>query len=77
MNKLKAMREKRGLSQAQLSEQTGISYRTLQYYEQNQLNFDHCKIDKIMKTAIVLQCDVEDIIEDPEIIEVVRQYQES
>lgn len=77
MNKLKAMREKKGLSQSQLSNLTGIHYRTLQYYEQGVLNFNHCKIDKIFKTATVLDCDVEDILDDPEAIKAVREYQEA
>ena len=77
MNKLKRMRESRGLSQSQLANLSGIHYRTLQYYEQGVLNFNHCKIDKIFKTATVLDCDVEDILDDPEAIKAVREYQEA
>ena len=77
MNKLKAMREQKGLSQSQLAEATGINYRTLQYYEQGVLNFNHCKIDKIFKTATVLDCDVEDILDDQDAINAVREYQEA
>lgn len=77
MTKLKAMREKAGLSQSQLAEKTGIHYRTLQYYEQGQMNFDHARVDKILSAAIVLNCGIEDLIEDPVVIEKVKEYQAS
>ena len=77
MNKLKQMRKLRGMSQAQLAEKSGISYRTLQYYEQNRLNFNHCKIEKIFAAALALNCDVEDILDDEKAIATIRQYQES
>lgn len=77
MTKLKAMREKAGLSQSQLAEKTGIHYRTLQYYEQGQMNFDHARVDKILSAAIVLNCGIEDLIEDPAVIEKVKEYQAS
>jgi len=77
MTKLKMMREKAGLTQLQLSEKTGIHYRTLQYYEQGQMNFDHAKVDKILSAAIVLNCGIEDLIEDQSMIEKVKEYQAS
>lgn len=77
MNKLKKMRESRGLSQLQLAEKSGIQVRTLQHYEQGVLNFDHCKIDKIFAVALALDCDVEDILTDENIIETIKKYQES
>jgi len=61
----------------QLSEKTGIHYRTLQYYEQGQMNFDHAKVDKILSAAIVLNCGIEDLIEDQSMIEKVKEYQAS
>ena len=76
-NKLKAMRESKGLSQAQLSEKSGVHLRTLQYYEQNRLNINGCKVEKIFSLALALDCDIEDILDDPETIEKVRQYQEA
>lgn len=73
--KLKTMRELKGLSQAQLAEQSGIHIRTLQYYEQGVLDFNHCKIEKIFSVALVLNCDIEDILDNEETIEIVKQYQ--
>lgn len=77
MNKLKKMRESRGLSQSQLASMAGINLRTLQYYEQGVLNFNGCKIEKIFKVALALNCDVEDILDNPEAIKAVREYQEA
>lgn len=77
MTKLKMMREKAGLSQSQLAEKTGIHYRTLQYYEQGQMNFDHARVDKILSAAIVLNCGIEDLVENQDIIDKVKKYQSS
>lgn len=76
-SKLKSMRESRGLSQSQLAEKSGVNIRALQYYEQGRLNFDGSKIDKIFAIALALNCDIEDIIEDPKIIKMIRAYQEA
>ena len=76
MTKLKKMRESRGLMQKEVADMAGIKLRTLQYYEQGVLNFDGCKIDKIFAIALALDCDVEDILEDPKIIATIREYQE-
>lgn len=76
-NKLKIMRESKGLSQAQLAEKSGIQLRTLQYYEQDQLDFDHCKIEKILSVALVLECNIEDILDDEKVIDMIKKYQEA
>lgn len=76
MNKLKMVRESRGLSQAQLAKKTGINIRTLQYYEQGVLDFNHCKIEKIFATALALDCDIEDILDNEETIALIKEYQE-
>lgn len=75
MTKLKSMRESRGLSQAQLAQKTGIHIRTLQYYEQGVLDFNHCKIEKIFAAALALDCDIEDILDNEETIALIREYQ--
>lgn len=75
MTKLKAMREKAGLSQSQLAKATGIHYRSLQHYEQGVISFDHARFDKIISAAIILKCNIEDIIEDPVILEKIKKYQ--
>lgn len=71
--KLKEMRQARGLSQSQLAEKTGINVRTIQHYEQGSKNFDHARIDTIMKTCIALNCKLEDVIENPEYIDLIKK----
>lgn len=75
--KLKAMREASGMSQSQFAKKTGIHYRTLQYYEQGQMDFDHARMDKIVSAAVVLGCNIEDIVEDPAMIKIIKKYQDS
>lgn len=70
--KLQKMRLDRGLSQSQLAEKTGINVRTIQHYEQGSKNFDHARIDTIMKCCIALQCKLEDIIEDQSFIKLIK-----
>lgn len=76
-HKLQAVRESRGLSQAQLAAKAGINVRALQYYEQGILDFNHCKIEKIFSVALALDCDIEDILDNEETIKLIRKYQES
>ncbi len=71
--KLKEMRQSRGLSQSQLAEKTGINVRTIQHYEQGSKIFDHARIDTIMKVCIALNCKLEDVIENPEYIELIKK----
>ena len=73
LRKLKEMRQAKGLSQSQFAEKTGINLRTVQHYEQGSKNFDHARIDTILKTCIVLNCKLEDILENPEYIELVKK----
>lgn len=71
--KLKEMRQAKGLSQAQLAEKTELNVRTIQHYEQGSKNFDHARIDTLLKVCIALGCKLEDIIENPEYIELIRK----
>lgn len=71
--KLKEMRQSRGLSQSQLAEKTGINVRTIQHYEQGSKNFDHARIDTILKCCIALNCRLEDLIENEEYVELINK----
>lgn len=64
MNKLKEMRLQRGFTQSKLAEQTGINVRLIQHYEQGTKNFDHARLDTIMKLCKALDCKISDILED-------------
>lgn len=71
--KLKEMRQSRGLSQSKLAEKTGINIRTLQHYEQGSKNFDHARIDTILRVCIALDCKLDDIIENPEYVDLIKK----
>ena len=71
--KLKEMRQYKGLSQSQLAEKTGINVRTIQHYEQGSKNFDHARIDTIMKICIALHCKLEDVIENQEYVDLIKK----
>lgn len=76
MNKLKTMRNRAGLSQSQLANLTGINVGTLRHYEQGSKNFDHARLDTILKTCIVLDCKLENIIESEEYLNLYRAYKQ-
>lgn len=71
--KLKEIRQSKGFSQSQLAEKTGINVRTLQHYEQGSKVFDNARIDTILKVCIALGCGLEDIIENPEYIDLLKK----
>lgn len=75
MNKLKEMRTARGLSQSQLAQKAGLNVRVLQHYEQGSKNFDHARIDILLKYCIALDCKLSDVIENPEYLELLKNYE--
>lgn len=70
---LKEKRQAAGLSQSMLAEKTGMSVRTLQHYEQGAKDFDHARIDTILRVCLVLNCKLEDIIENPKYVEMLKK----
>ncbi len=76
MSKLKEMRTVRGLSQSQLAKKAGVSYRAYQCYEQGTAYFDRVHMDTMLKICLTLECKMEDIITDPELLELLRRYRE-
>lgn len=75
--KIKAMRTESGMSQSQFARAVGINVRTLQAYEQGYRSFDSAPLKVLLQTAIVLRCKIEDIIEDPECIDLLREYKKT
>lgn len=71
--KLKEKRQAAGLSQSQLAEKTGLNVRTIQHYEQGSKDFDHARIDTILKVCLVLNCTLQDVIENPEYIKLLQK----
>jgi len=76
MSKLKKMRQAKGLSQSQLAEKADMNVRVLQHYEQGSKNFDHARIDKILRVCLALNCKFEDIIENQEYIDLIKRYED-
>lgn len=71
--KLKQLRQATGLSQSQFAEKAKMSVRTLQHYEQGSKDFNNARIDTILKVCIVLNCKLEDIIDNQEYIALLKK----
>lgn len=74
MVKLKEVRRAKGLSQAKLAEKTGLNVRTLQHYEQGSKKFEHARLDTILKCAIALECKIENLMDNPDYIDLLKEY---
>ncbi len=75
--KLQEMRKKAELSQSQLADKAGINVGTLRHYEQGTKVFDNARIDTIIKMCLALNCKIEDVIENPEYIALIAEYEKS
>lgn len=64
---LQDVRKKRGLSQSQLAEKSGVSLRMLQHYEQGYKNIDHAKLETLCNIAKALECPITDVLTSPEL----------
>jgi DNA-binding XRE family transcriptional regulator len=61
---LKRLREAADLSQAQLAEESGVSLRSIQMYEQRNKDVNKAQALTLAKIARVLGCEVEDLLEN-------------
>ena len=61
---LKTFRELRGISRKELADLTGVSFRSIQDYEQGHKDLSSAKADTLLKMARVLDCTMEDLISD-------------
>ena len=71
--KLQEERKRAKLSQSQLAEKAGIDLSTLKKYEQGTRNIDGANLKILLALAIVLDCRLEDIVEDEEVVEMLRR----
>lgn len=60
-NKLKEIRIKKGISQKELSEKTGISLKAISSYEQGIRDLKKASFENIVKIAKALDCNVFDL----------------
>lgn len=65
MNNFKKAHEARGCTSKWLADQTGISYRTIQFYDQN--GCDKAGLDTIVRLSKALDTKIEDLITDSEL----------
>ena len=64
--RLKAIRENRGISQAELAKLSGVKLRSIQMYEQKVNDIDKAQAGTVYKLSRVLGCMIEDLLENPE-----------
>jgi DNA-binding transcriptional regulator YiaG len=64
--KLKQLRQRAGLSQSELAEQSGVPVRTIQQYEQRQKSINKAQAEYLIMLANALHCNAEDLIETVE-----------
>ncbi len=62
--KLKLIRTTKGYSQKQLAELSGVSLRSIQMYEQRRKNINKAQSDSLYRLAKVLDCTMEDLLEE-------------
>lgn len=75
MTRLQNMRLERVLTQVELSDQSQINLRSLQYYEQGKKDIAHVRLDKLLRLCLVLGCELSDIIDDPQCQILIKEYE--
>lgn len=76
MSKIKDLRESMGFSQSVFGELTGLSFRSLQEYEQGRRSLVGAKLPTLLKICLTLNCRLDDIIDDAETLDLLRRYEE-
>jgi len=64
MSNLKKIREERNITQAQLSEKSGVNIRMIQHYEQGYKDINKAQGITLQALAQALECKIEDILEE-------------
>lgn len=72
--RLKALRVAAGITQKDFANLIGINLGTLKHYEQGSRCFDSAKFDVIFTACMVLNCKIEDLLENEEWADVYKQY---
>ena len=63
MSKLKEIRERKGLSQSQLVEKSGVGIKSIQSYEQGLRDINKTQALTLYKLALALEVKMEDLLE--------------
>jgi DNA-binding Xre family transcriptional regulator len=67
--KLRIVRVRRGFSQSELAEVSGVPKKTIQRFEQEPHKIDGTKLNTLCGLCEALDCSITDIIEDERLIE--------
>ena len=65
MTDLKQKRKENGYTQRELAVRSGLSIRTLQYYEQGVLDINKASAQVVFRLALALGCKMEDLLTFP------------
>lgn len=63
MSNLKKIREEKNITQIKLAEESGVSIRMIQHYEQGVKDITKAQAITLYKLAKALECKVEDLLE--------------
>ncbi len=66
---LQRLRVEKGLSQTALAAKSGVTKRAIECYEQRTRVIDNAKLDTLCRLCFALDCKLEDILENKELIE--------
>ena len=72
MTKLQEQRTASGITRQQLSELSGVNVRMIERYEQGERDINGAKIKTLLRLCKALGCNLEDIIDDEETIELLH-----
>lgn len=72
VTKLQNLRIERGFSQHTLAVASKVPKRAIQAYEQKDREIDRARLETICSLCATLNCKIEDILEDKELIELYR-----
>lgn len=67
--KLRVVRVKRGLSQIELAEVSGVKVQSIRRFEQNPNSVKETRLDTLCALSEALDCKITDIIDDKELVE--------
>lgn len=69
---LKTIRESQGITRQQLSELSGVNVRMIERYEQGERDINGAKLKTLLKLCKTLGCELKDIVDDEETIELLN-----
>ena len=72
---LREAREKAGLSQVQLSKESGVNLQMIRFYEQGTKDINGAKLVTLLTLCDVLECRLADIVTDEKTLELLNKYE--